>query len=131
CTSAFTLPFGPIVRLPFARFNFPSTSPSTKRSSLPVTSPLIRMPWLMHAAAREETGSALELRGVLVGVALDGFGELAESKELSEIPCGLASSFFHIKHLDIEKLDFRSRISQGWLGAATQKSEDSTRLNGC
>src|SRR6267142_1351990 len=29
------------------------------------------------------------------------------------------------------KLDFRSRLSQGWLGAATQKSEHSTRLSGC
>src|ERR1700730_11550792 len=29
------------------------------------------------------------------------------------------------------KLDFRSRLSQGWLGAATRKSEHSTRLSSC
>src|SRR6266851_905799 len=60
-TSAFTVPFGPIVRLPFVRLSFPSTRPSTNRSSLPVTSPLILIPWLMQAAARGEIGSALEV----------------------------------------------------------------------
>jgi len=55
---AFTLPFGPMVKQLFVvRLSFPSTTPSTKRSSLPVTSPLILIPWLMHAAAGDELGS--------------------------------------------------------------------------
>src|ERR1700730_11438198 len=29
------------------------------------------------------------------------------------------------------KFNFRSRLSQGWLGAATRKSEHSTRLSSC
>src|SRR5438876_8358340 len=43
--SAFTFPFGPTVKQQFeVRFSFPSTKPSTKRSSVPVTSPLTRIP---------------------------------------------------------------------------------------
>jgi hypothetical protein len=63
---------------------------------------LILIPWLMHAAARDEIGSALELRGVPVGDTLGAFEEIAGAEGLSETPCGFASSFFHIKHLDIE-----------------------------
>src|SRR5467141_4782924 len=67
-TSAFTCPFGPMVRQQFVvRLSFPSTTPSTNRSSLPVTSPLILIPWLMHAAACDEVGSAPDGEGVLAG----------------------------------------------------------------
>jgi hypothetical protein len=56
----------------------------------------------MHAAAREEAGIELELRGVLAGVAAGAFEAAAGTGELSATPCGFASSFFHMKHLDIE-----------------------------
>jgi hypothetical protein len=53
----------------------------------------------MHAAPREEAGIELELREVLAGVAAGAF---EGTGELSATPCGFASSFFHMKHLDIE-----------------------------
>src|SRR6266704_5234247 len=96
-TSAFTCPFGPIVRQLFVvRLSFPSTTPSTKRSSLPVTSPLILIPWLMHAAARDEFGRALEIEGVLAVAVLDKAAEFTGVAELPETPSSFASSFFHI-----------------------------------
>src|SRR5882724_6368715 len=114
-TSAFTVPFGPIVRLPFVKFSFPSTKPSTNKSSLPVTSPLIRIPWLMQAGVRDETGSALELREVLAGAAAGAFEVTAGAAAFSVAPCGFASSFFHMKHLDIENLIFEAAYRRaGW-----------------
>src|SRR6266849_7557036 len=98
-TSAFTVPFGPIVRLPFVRLSFPSTRPSTNRSSLPVTSPLILIPWLMQAAARGEIGRALEVGLVLAGEPLVVAAGFAEVVEFSATPWGFESSFFHIGHL--------------------------------
>jgi hypothetical protein len=70
---------------------------------------LIFIPWLMHAAARGDTGSAGIAFGVLAecGLAelpLDtgigmGLGGIAEETGTA---CGFASSFFHIGHLDDE-----------------------------
>src|SRR6266850_7152676 len=114
-TSAFTVPFGPIVKLPFIKFSFPSTRPTTNKSSLPVTSPLIRIPWLMHAAARDETGSAPELKGAPAGVAACTFKGTAGAVMLSVVACGFASSFFHMKHLDVENLIFEAAYRRaGW-----------------
>src|SRR6266851_4718059 len=115
-TSAFTCPFGPMVRQQFVvRLSFPSTTPSTNRSSLPVTSPLILIPWLMHAAACDEVGSAPDGEGVL-GVA--GLGEVAVLAGVAgfpEIPSGFESSFFHIRHLDIENWIFEAAYRRaGW-----------------
>src|SRR5229473_6387529 len=112
-TSAFTCPFGPIVRQLFVvRLSFPSTIPSTKRSSLPVTSPLILIPWLMHAAARDELGGALETGGVLAVAEPD---KVAELTGVAETPSGFASSFFHISHLDIENWIFEAAYRRaGW-----------------
>jgi len=50
------------------------------------------MPWLMHAAARGDSGTEeLELLG---GAIVDA------PVEISGVPCGLASSFFHTRHLN-------------------------------
>src|SRR5882762_12013040 len=115
CTSAFTCPLGPTVKLPFAKFSFPSTMPSTKRSSLPVTSPLILIPWLMHAATRGEVGSAPNVEGVLAEAVLDSVAEFAETAEMPETPSGFESSFFHIRHLDIENWIFEAAYRRaGW-----------------
>src|SRR5260370_11028502 len=112
-TSAFTFPFGPMVRLPFVKLSFPSTIPSTKRSSLPVTSPLILIPWLMHAAARGEVGGAPENAGALAGALLDGNAGLEGTGLFPETPSGLESSFFHIIHLDIENWIFEAASPAG------------------
>ncbi|OLB22149.1 MAG: hypothetical protein AUH16_00545 [Acidobacteria bacterium 13_2_20CM_57_7] len=89
--------------------------PSTKRSSLPVTSPLIRIPWLMQAAARAEVGRALEIEGVLAVAGLDEVAEFTGVAELPVTPSGFASSFFHISHLDIENWIFEAAYRRaGW-----------------
>src|SRR5262249_18572431 len=96
--SALTVPFGPTVRLPLVSCNLPSTGPSTIKSSLPVISPLIRMPWPIEAAPREAGGAAgafwLELGPKLV--------------EDSGTP-GRGSSFFHI--LGHSEYDFCSKVA--------------------
>src|SRR6266571_5094518 len=115
-TSAFTCPFGPTVRQLFVvRLSFPSTMPSTKRSSLPVTSPLILIPWLMHAAARDEVGTAPDTEGMLEVVGLEEVAEIAGAAGLPETPSGFESSFFHICHLDIENWIFEAAYRRaGW-----------------
>ncbi len=119
-TSAFTLPFGPMVRQLFVvRLSFPSTTPSTKRSSLPITSPLILIPWLMHAAARDEVGSAPDSEGALARTVLDEVAEFTGGATggaaLPEIPSGFESSFFHIRHLAIENWIFEAAHRRaGW-----------------
>jgi hypothetical protein len=76
---------------------------------------LILIPWLMHAAARDETGSAPGIAGVLAGELLDGIAEFAGSAALPEIPSGFESSFFHIRHLDIENWIFEAAYRRaGW-----------------
>jgi hypothetical protein len=75
----------------------------------------MRIPWLMHAAPRVETGSALELGGVLAGVAADAFEATAGAVAVSAAPCGFASSFFHMKHLDVENWIFEAAYRRaGW-----------------
>jgi hypothetical protein len=112
------------------RLSFPSTTPSTKRSSLPVTSPLILIPWLMHAAAGDELGSPPDSEGVLAGALLDELPEFAGGAVVPETPSGFKSSFFHIRHLDIENWIFEAAYRRaGW--TATRKTQHITRLNGC
>jgi len=56
---------------------------------------LILIPWLMHAAARDELGRALEIEGVLAVAEPDKVAEFTGVAELLETPSGFASSFFH------------------------------------
>src|SRR5258708_39284410 len=115
-TSAFTLPFGPMVKQLFVvRLSFPSTTPSTKRSSLPVTSPLILIPWLMHAAAGDKLGSPPDGEGVLAGGLLDEMAEISGGAGVPGTPSSFQSSFFHLIHLHIENLVFESAFcGAGW-----------------
>lgn len=69
----------------------------------------------MHAAAREEIGIVPGLFGVLEVVALGELEEIAGVVELPGTASGFESSFFHILTPRHRKLDFRSRLSQGWL----------------
>src|SRR6266404_1698258 len=124
--SAFTFPFGPIVRLPPIKSNFPSRFPSMNKSSFPVTSPLIFIPWLMHAVAREETGAfaaAFELE-FPAGAAPAGV------VEISVTPCGFASSFFHTRHLDSNFWFFEVAFESAG-GDATRKRQDIIGVKGC
>jgi hypothetical protein len=63
---------------------------------------LILIPWLMQAAARGETGSEADEAEVYEKLA--GANELLDdgtgAGETSATPCGFASSFFHMEHLD-------------------------------
>src|SRR5437773_2020555 len=83
------------VTLALPKFNFPSTVPSMNRSSLPVISPLIRIPCVMHAAARGETGSAagiVLLTGKLTGaVTVLGCEMTGPGAGVCGAACGLAS----------------------------------------
>src|SRR5216683_835192 len=128
--SAFTFPFGPTVTLPLPKSSFPSTVPSTNRSSLPVISPLILIPWAMHAEARGDTGSAEDNTepeaGPLLGL---GCGTLAaEGTGAGGTPCGFTSSFLHMRHLDGHSWIFEV---VGLEGGATQNLEDSTGFSAC
>src|SRR5215469_3415710 len=110
--SALMFPFGPIVKEQLAaRFSFPSTNPSTKRSSVPVTSPLILMPCPMLAAARGESERELEESKL---------GDLPNAEaaaELSATAGDFASSFFHIRHLDVENGTFEVAHRRAGLGS--------------
>jgi len=64
----------------------------------------------MQAAARGETGSALEVGYVLAGEPLIVASEFAEVVEFSATPWGFESSFFHIGHLDIENGIFEAAL---------------------
>jgi len=80
-----------------------------------MTSPLILIPWLMHAAARDGVGSATDTEGALVRAVLDEVAEFAGAAVLPEIPSGFVSSFFHIRHLDIENRIFEAAHRRaGW-----------------
>src|SRR5258706_15672187 len=97
-TSAFTLPFGPMVRQLFVvRLSFPSTTPSTKRSSLPVTSPLILIPWLIHAAAGDALASPPDSGGVLAGTPPGGKGEIEGRGGAAPTPSGFDTSVFPLQ----------------------------------
>src|SRR5271163_2144336 len=103
-TSAFTTPLGPMVNVPLERFSFPSTCPSTYKSSLPVTSPLIFIPWLIDALER-----AALVDGVLAAGCVFIFGVATElaigvtpagatgAGVASAAPGGLESSLRHIE----------------------------------
>jgi hypothetical protein len=80
-----------------------------------VTSPLILIPWLIHAAARGELGSAPESGGILADAVLGENAGLEGAGLFAEIPSGFESSFFHIIHLDIENWIFEA-ASQAGLG---------------
>src|SRR5260370_34381509 len=91
----FTVGLGPTVSTALRNVTFPSTFPSMNRSSLPVISPLIRMPWLKHATAFGEVGApdiCFELAGAEVEGVLAVIGLLEFSLEF----CGRPSSFRHI-----------------------------------
>jgi len=76
---------------------------------------LILIPWLMHAAPRDEVGSALDTEGALARAVLDEIAKFAGGAALPEIPSGFESSFFHIKHLDIENWIFEAAHRRaGW-----------------
>src|ERR1700732_1419101 len=95
--SAFTSPLGPTVKLPLLKFTLPSKWPSMKRSSVPVTSPLMRMPWLIQAEASQETGTlVLGGRGTLPigGEPVDISGPFSGTRGR------FTYSVFHTRHLD-------------------------------
>jgi len=51
----------------------------------------------------------------LAGAALDEVAEFAVGAGLPEIPSGFESSFFHIRHLDIENWIFEAAYRRaGW-----------------
>src|SRR3981189_964187 len=110
--SAFTFPFGPTVTLPPPNSSLPSRFPSMNKSSLPVISPLIFIPWLMHAVARAETGA---FAGVFALEFATG-AELAGVVENPVPPCGFESSFFHTGHLDALFWFFEVAFEIGWRG---------------
>src|SRR5215472_17212711 len=127
--SAFTLPLGPTVQEALPMSSLPSSVPSTNRSSFPVISPLMRMPWVTHATARGETGKAEPTAGTEAGLTVLDCGAAALGGITgSSAPWDLGSSFLHIRHLETEA-DFRSR--QSGRAARPRKIQDSTGFNAC
>jgi hypothetical protein len=69
----------------------------------------------MHAAGRDEVGSATDTEGALARAVLEEVAEFAGAAMLPEVPSGCESSFFHIKHLDIENWIFEAAHRRaGW-----------------
>jgi 2-keto-3-deoxy-L-rhamnonate aldolase RhmA len=69
----------------------------------------------MHAAARDELGSAPGTEDVPAVAELDEVAEFTGVAEVLETPSGFASSFFHITHLDIENWIFEAAYRRaGW-----------------
>jgi hypothetical protein len=67
----------------------------------------------MHAVARGETGSAIEFAGEFVCAGPNP--GLTGAPEFSETLGGFESSFFHIRHLDIENGIFEAAYRRaGW-----------------
>jgi len=84
----------------------------------------------MLAAARDEVGSAPGSEGVLAGAVLDEVAEIAGSAGLPETTSGFESSFFHIRHLDIQNGIFEAAYRRaGW--NCDSEGDHSTRLTGC
>src|SRR5262249_12728219 len=101
--SAFTLPLGPTVQEALPRSSLPSSVPSTNRSSFPMISPLMRMPWVTHATARGETGKGEPTAGTGAGLTVLDCGTAALGGITgSSAPWDLGSSFLHIRHLKTE-----------------------------
>src|SRR5258708_7109053 len=90
----------------------------------------MRIPWLMQAAARGETGSAeLISRGAVEAAPEETAGSAAV--EVSGTPRLFTSSLFHMAHLD-EGFYSAKSLFVGWLSVATLgKGEDSTALTRC
>ncbi|HLZ13030.1 MAG TPA: hypothetical protein VKP58_10615 [Candidatus Acidoferrum sp.] len=85
------------------------------KSSFPVTSPFIFIPWLMHAAAREETGAVVAV-GEFAALEFPAGAAPGGAAEISVTPCGFASSFFHTRHLDPVVGFFEVAFEVGWRG---------------
>ena len=69
----------------------------------------------MHAATGDELGSPPDGEGVLAGALLDELAEFAGGAVVPETPSGFESSFFHIRHLDIENWIFEAAYRRaGW-----------------
>ncbi len=69
----------------------------------------------MHAAARDEVGSALDSGVALAFALLEEVTGIAGVAGLPETPSGFESSFFHIRHLDIENWIFEAAHRRaGW-----------------
>src|SRR5258708_19433100 len=84
----------------------------------------------MHAAARDEVASAPDSEGVLARAVLDEVAETAEGVGLPETPSGFESSFFHIRHLDIENWIFEAAYRRaGW--NCDSEGDHSTPLTRC
>jgi len=84
----------------------------------------------MHAAAREDVGSAPDGVGALAGAGVNELAGVGAAGRLLGTTSGLASSFFHIGHLDSGNWIFEAADRR--VGCtATLKSEHSTRLSGC
>src|SRR5882762_6037229 len=127
--SAFTFPLGPTVTLPPLISSLPSSTPSMNKSSFPVTSPFIFMPWLMHAPAREVMG-ALAAVVEFAAFEIPAGAAPAGVVDISATPCGFASSFFHTRHLDLI-VGFSKSHSSSAGGDATLNREDNTGFNRC
>jgi hypothetical protein len=69
---------------------------------------LILIPWLMHAAERGEVTGAPENAGVLAEGVLGENAGVEGAELFPETPSGFESSFFHIRHLDIENWIFEA-----------------------
>src|SRR5215471_18207112 len=121
--SALTLPFGPMVHEAVPRSSLPSRAPSTKRSSFPVISPLIRIPCEMHAAARGETGSGDPTAGAVALLGVLDWGMAAPGgMAASAGPWGFVSSFLHIRHLDTQFGFSKSPVVEREGGATSETS---------
>jgi hypothetical protein len=82
----------------------------------------------MQAAAFDETGTSFVSRiGDELGLGV--LGAPTGDVEISGIPCGFPSSFFHILHLHSENWIFKA-ADRALGGTATQKREHSTGLSG-
>jgi len=69
----------------------------------------------MQAAAREEAASAPDTEGVLAVAVLNELAEFAGVAGLPETPSGFESSFFHMRHLDVENWIFEAASRRaGW-----------------
>src|SRR5208282_3759646 len=90
--SALTVAFGPMVTVEFGMVILPSTSPSTKRSSVPVTSPLILMPWLTQAGIFPELG----IEEGAPDADFPGIVEVRGLDDCSGDACGFPSSLRHM-----------------------------------
>ena len=69
----------------------------------------------MHAAARDETGM-LAVVAEFAAFEFPAGATPAGVVEISETPCGFASSFFHTRHLNLIVGFFEVAFEFGWRG---------------